>query len=236
MTDPELSVFDLVAADADHRDAARALEAAGWRPCGAGDWAVAHRSPSGTRAARLSPFDPCAPYAARFYREAAHTGQVPRLDLELALEGGGHALVMEYLTPVDETTARAFLADVRGASALAQILASVHASARRELPWCGPVDDNPASVMRGSDGRLVLVDPFFADGPHLYGSILTDAAAVARSIPPEQRRHLLDIPLAGSGPWDEEVRERMRRALADADRRDRAHQTHEPHRDESALS
>lgn len=129
--------------------------------------------------------------------------------------------MLEYFTPVAEPVARAFLAAVSdpGATTLGAILARVHASALRELPWCGPLDDNPANVMRAFDGRLVLTDPFFADGPRLYGSILTDAAAVARSLPPDRRRHLLDIPLAGSGPWDEEIRARMRRALADADRR-----------------
>ena len=221
MIPPDLRVFQRLGADADHRVAARALEEAGWQPCGTGDWAFVFRSPSGTRAARLSPFDPCAPYTARFYREAADTREVPRLDLERGLDGGASLLVLEYLTPVAEPVARAFLAAVSdpGATTLGAILARVHASALRELPWCGPLDDNPANVMRASDGRLVLTDPFFADGPRLYGSILTDAAAVARSLPPDRRRHLLDIPLAGSGPWDEEIRARMRRALADADRR-----------------
>ena len=69
MIPPDLRVFQRLGADADHRVAARALEEAGWQPCGTGDWAFVFRSPSGTRAARLSPFDPCAPYTARFYRE-----------------------------------------------------------------------------------------------------------------------------------------------------------------------
>jgi hypothetical protein len=63
--------------DADHRVAERAFLAAGWTPCGAGDWAIALRSPDGTAAARISPFDPTGPYTAALYREAAHTRLVP---------------------------------------------------------------------------------------------------------------------------------------------------------------
>ena len=112
MIPPDLRVFQRLGADADHRVAARALEEAGWQPCGTGDWAFVFRSPSGTRAARLSPFDPCAPYTARFYREAADTREVPRLDLERGLDGGASLLVLEYFTPVAEPVARAFLAAV----------------------------------------------------------------------------------------------------------------------------
>ncbi|GIM88407.1 hypothetical protein [Paractinoplanes toevensis] len=42
--------------EGDHRDVEAAFRAAGWTPCGAGDWAIALRSPDGTRAARISPF------------------------------------------------------------------------------------------------------------------------------------------------------------------------------------
>jgi hypothetical protein len=71
--------------------------------------------------------------------------------------------------------------------------------------------------MRREAGDLVLSDPFFADGPHLYGSILTDPMLVARLIPAEQRRHMFELPLAESGPWDPVEREKMRAALACAD-------------------
>lgn len=61
----------------DHRDVKCTLLAAGWTPCGAGDWAIALRSPDGTTAARISPFDPTGPYTAALYRQAGHTRQVP---------------------------------------------------------------------------------------------------------------------------------------------------------------
>ncbi|MFT4136131.1 hypothetical protein [Microbacterium sp.] len=55
-------------ADADHIDAERVFAAAGWTPCGTGDWAIALRSPDGRRAVRISPFDPTGPYTAELYR------------------------------------------------------------------------------------------------------------------------------------------------------------------------
>ncbi len=215
----ELSVLSLITARTDHRDAARILTDEGWTDCGAGDWAIGLRSPSGARAARISPFDPCAPYTARLYREAAATGQVPRLHAAIDLEGGGSLVVMEFLTAVAADDARQFLHEVAtGSSELAEIVATIHAVAMRELPWCGPLDTNPDNVRRGTDGRLVVTDPYYADGPTLYGTILSDPVRVARSIPADRRRHILEIPLSASGGWDPVARERMRAALAMADR------------------
>jgi len=58
-------------------------------PCGAGDWAIALRSPDGMTAARISPFDPTGPYNTAPYRQAEHTRQVPRLFTHHRLLGGG---------------------------------------------------------------------------------------------------------------------------------------------------
>ncbi|MGH3399032.1 MAG: hypothetical protein ACRDPO_30550, partial [Streptosporangiaceae bacterium] len=41
-----------------HRQVLAELATAGWVPCGVGDWAVPLRSPDGTVAARVCPFDP----------------------------------------------------------------------------------------------------------------------------------------------------------------------------------
>jgi hypothetical protein len=92
----------------DHRDVEHALLAAGWTPCGAGDWAIALRSPDGTAAARISPFDPTGPYTAELYRLAGHTRQVPELFAHRRLVGGGDLQVMEWLQPVAEDEAVAF--------------------------------------------------------------------------------------------------------------------------------
>jgi hypothetical protein len=97
----------LIGPEATHRDAEQALLAAGWTPCGAGDWAIALRSPDGTAAARISPFDPTGPYSASLYREAAHTRQVPELFAHRRLSGGGDLQLMEWLRPVPQPDAAA---------------------------------------------------------------------------------------------------------------------------------
>ncbi|GIF38841.1 hypothetical protein [Actinoplanes xinjiangensis] len=104
---------------------------------------------------------------------------------------------------------------------LAGIIREVHERARRELPWCGPLDHNPANVMRAADGRLVVTDLFYADGPNLYSTAATDPDRVAELIPEDERRFLTGIPLAASGPWDPADRERVRAGLAAADARRR---------------
>jgi hypothetical protein len=220
---PGGEVLGMLGQHADHRDAERALLAAGWTPCGAGDWAIALRSPDGAAAARISPFDPTGPYSAALYREAAHTRQVPALFAHRRLTGGGDLQVLEWLRPVSEAEAVA----LHGAIAtraphvadLADVARRVHHRARRELPWCGPLDQNPANVMRAADGRLVVVDLFYADGPNLYATAATDPELIVALIPEAERRFMTEIPLATSGPWEPGAQEAMRAALAAADAR-----------------
>ncbi|MGC4110876.1 MAG: hypothetical protein QM747_10725 [Nocardioides sp.] len=219
----ELGVLHRLGPDAEHTRAERELTAAGWTRCGVGDWAVVLASPSGQLAARISPFDPVAPYTVQLFELAAGTGQVPRLHAHRALEGGAVCTVMERLDPAGPGEAEELFAALEERRAdvldLGVALDVVLARAQAELPWCGSVDRNPANVMRRANGELVLTDPFFADGPHMYGSLTTDASQVARLIPAESRRHMFELPLAESGPWDPEGRERMRSALAAADAR-----------------
>lgn len=73
--------------------------------------------------------------------------------------------------------------------------------------------------MRASMVRLVLCDPFYADGPHLYATAQRDPDRVAWLIPEDQRRWMTEIPLAVSGPWPPEERDTMREALRGADER-----------------
>lgn len=211
------------AREADHRDVERSLRSAGWTLCGAGDWAIALRSPDGLRAARISPFDPTGPYTAALYRQAAPTRQVPRLFAHQRLAGGGDLQVMEWLRPVAEDEAAAFhraiAAGAPEVAELADVVRRVHEQARRELPWCGPLDHNPANVMRAADGRLVVADLFYADGPSLYATAAADPDLVAALIPEAERRFLTEIPLAASGPWESGEREAMRAGLAQADAR-----------------
>ncbi|MFJ3959160.1 hypothetical protein [Arthrobacter sp. NPDC090010] len=208
-----------------HRDVEHALRSAGWSSAGAGDWAIALRSPDGAFAARISPFDPMGPYTARLYREAAATRHVPMLLLHLRLEGGGDLQIMEWLAPVPEDIAR----DVHQAiatgrpetAALAAIIDGVHEDARALLPWCGPLDNNPANVMRAADGHLVVMDLFYADGLGLYTAASETPELVAASIPEHERRYMTEIPLAGSGPWQPGEQERIRQLLLNADNKSR---------------
>lgn len=73
--------------------------------------------------------------------------------------------------------------------------------------------------MRAADGRLVVVDLFYADGPSLYATAATDPDLIVALIPEAERRFMTEIPLAGSGPWQPEAQEAMRAGLAAADAR-----------------
>lgn len=207
----------------DHRDVERALTGRGWTRCGAGDWAVALRSPDGTTAARISPFDPTGPYTAMLYRQAAHTGLVPLLHTHRRLAGGGDLQVMEWLEAVEGDEAAAFHRSVAeghpDVADLSDVVHRVHDRARRELPWCGPLDHNPANVMRTVAGRLVVIDLYYADGPDLYATAAADPDRVAALIPEPERRFMTEIPMAASGPWSAQSRAAMRAGLAAADAR-----------------
>lgn len=219
----DVADWDGLGTTTNHRTAERTLSRKGWSLCGAGDWAIALSSPDRALAARISPFDPTGPMTAELYRRAASTGRVPLLEHHTRLEGGGDLLVMEHLLPAPIEAATAFLEGIADATPevrdLAAILRQVHAEGAASLPWCGPLDTNPANVMRRHDGTLVLTDPFYADGPNLYSAVLEDPMRVARLIPPPERRYLTDIPFAGSGPWPDGEQDRLRAALAAADAR-----------------
>jgi hypothetical protein len=220
---PHGETLALIAPEANHRDAEQALLAAGWTPCGTGDWAIALRSPDGTAAARISPFDPTGPYSAALYREAAHTRQVPELFAHRRLTGGGDLQIMEWLRPVPQSEAAAFHQAISTRSPevadLVDVIRRIHTRALEELPWCGPLDDNPSNVMRGADNRLVVADLFYADGPNLYATAAKDPDLVVARIPEPERRYMTEIPLAASGPWDPIEQAALRTALAAADTR-----------------
>lgn len=222
----EPAALDALRTVATHHDAEQLLGAAGWTPCGAGDWAVALAAPDADVVARISPFDPVGPYTARLYREAASTGLVPRLLLHRQLDGGGDLQVMQRLEDVPVPEASDFLArlalptpELTGLAELAQIVGRIHSDAQRELPWCGPLDSNPANVMRTREGRLLLTDPYYADGPNLYAAATQDPDRFVGTIPEDRRRGLTQVPLACSGPWSIEDRAALRRAIQRADER-----------------
>lgn len=210
--------------EADHRGVERLLGATGWIPCGAGDWAVAFRSPDGAVVARVSPFDPGAKYSVALYRDAAHTRQVPELYAHRRLAGGGDLQLMEWLQPVPEAEAKAFqqaiVAGEPHVAELAAVVRRIEEWALREQGWFATkVDDNPDNIMRSVDGRLVAADLFGPNGPVLYAAVLDDPDRVVASLPAEERRFMTELPLTATGSWDPEVREAMRAQLAAADAR-----------------
>ncbi len=212
----------LLGLDADYREAERVFRAAGWTFCGAGDWAFALQSPDGATAVRISPFDPVGPYTAALYREAAHTGQVPKLFAHRPLSGGGDLQVMEWLQPVPQAEAAAFHRAIAqrtpDVAELAEIIDRVHQRASAELPWCGPLDTNPSNVMRAADGHLVVADLYYADGPALYATAFDDPDLLVARIPESERRFIADIP-ATSQPWEPGAQDALRASLAAADSR-----------------
>lgn len=217
------AVLDALDAESTHRDVEHLLCDSGWSSCGAGDWAVAFAAPDADVVARISPFDPVGPYTARLYDEAAMTGRVPRLLAHRRLAGGGDLQVMERLLPVPEPEAMDFLARFAEPepelAALAEAVARVHADARSDLPWCGPLDTNPSNIMRTLAGQLILTDPYYADGPELYAAAEREPDRFTLVIPEDQRRYLTEIPLAWSGPWSLEDRAALRTSLRRADDR-----------------
>ena len=130
---------------------------------------------------------------------------------------------MEPLQPVPEAEAAAFhdaiAARAPEVADLVDVVHRVHARAQTELPWCGPLDDNPDNVMRTADGRLVIADLFSADGPTIYATVVSDPDLVVARIPEAERRFMTEIPLANTGAWEPAVRESMRAGLAAADAR-----------------
>ncbi|WP_369832960.1 methyltransferase domain-containing protein [Brachybacterium sp. YJGR34] len=217
---PVLATLD---PEATHREVEELLLAAGWSRCGAGDWAIALASPDGELAARISPFDPVGPFTARLYDLAAPSDPVPRLLAHRRLAGGGDLQVMERLTEAPPKEAEAFLESLSrpdpALAPLAEVVRHVHDAALRELPWCGPLDTNPSNVMRAADGHLVLIDPFYADGPNLYAMAERSPDLFVATIPEHQRRFLTEIPLTESGPWPAAERNTLRERLEQADRR-----------------
>lgn len=217
----ELAHVESIDAHADHRDAEARLLALGWAACGRGDWAIALQSPSGQLAARISPFDPTAPFTAKLYREGRDTGWFPELLLEHPLAGGANLLLMEFLHPADLELGidihRRLQEKDHSVRDAANLIEQIHAEACRALAWCGPIDDNPSNIMVASDGSPRITDPYYAAGPALYGAILDSPLEVARAIPAEQRRHILEIPMDSTGRWEPHLLQEMRDGLAHAD-------------------
>lgn len=168
-------------------------------------------------AARISPFDPTGPYAAALYREATATGQVPILHAHRRLAGGGdlqdHGVAGSRPRTRRRSRPPGNCELVLEYEELVDTIQRIHERAKAELPWCGPLDDNPSNIMRASDGHLVVTDLFYADGPDLYATAAEDPDLVVARIPEHERRYLTEIPLAGSGGWQPGDQEAIRAGI-----------------------
>ncbi len=182
-----------------HRHVLAELATAGWVPCGVGDWAVALRSPQGTLAARVCPFDPAYRAFVDLCRECAGNRWLPRIELAAGLEGGGSVVVLEFVAPVDHPVhgqfaeqwrARAGDAEFQQVRRAAQM---IDAEYRESTPWWGRCDLDDARIFRAADGP-VLIDVFCMAGTELYRAILEDVAEVHRRIPRERMLYTLEIP------------------------------------------
>jgi len=182
-----------------HRQVLAELATAGWVPCGVGDWAVALRSPAGTLAARVCPFDPAYWAFVDLCRECEGNRWLPRIELAAGLEGGGSVVFLEYVAPVGHPVVKDFAerwrarADDAEFQAVRRAAARIDAEYRESTPWWGRCDLDDEHIYRAA-GRPVLLDVYCMAGSDLYQAILDDVAAVHRRIPRERMRYALDIP------------------------------------------
>ena len=183
-----------------HRQVLGELVNAAWVPSGAGDWAVALRSPDGSHIARVCPFDPAYRAFVDLCRQCAGNRWLPEIELAADLEGGGSVVFLEFAAPVDHALTRQVAAQWRagaGDAELGEVRSAarvIDAQYRKSTPWWDGLDLNEAHIRRAADGRLVLIDIFCMDGASLYREILRDVTEVHRRIPRERMRYALDIP------------------------------------------
>jgi hypothetical protein len=136
---PELSaglprIADLPWESLSHRQVLAELAAAGWVPCGVGDWAVALRSPEGSLVARVCPFDPAYWAFVDLCRECAGNRWLPRIELAAGLEGGGLVVFLEYVAPVDHPVVKQFAEQWQARTGDAEFQEVRRAEDRRGVP------------------------------------------------------------------------------------------------------
>lgn len=183
-----------------HTDVLVDLVRLAWTPCGAGDWAVGLRSPSGLLVARVCPFDPAHAPFLELCRRCAGNPYLPSIALATSLEGGGALTIMEFLAPVSDTLAAETIRHWRDGGhdvdfeTLRRAAQAVDERCRASVPWWDGIDLDEGNIGQSRDGRLALYDLFCMDGAALYSQILQDPDAVRRRLPEDQRRYLLNIP------------------------------------------
>ena len=165
-----------------YREALTELVSLGWVPCGVGDWAIALRSPDGSHAARVCPFDPAYPAFLELCRRCGGNRYLPRVNLEAALSGGGSLTILEFLASAPDAAAaelvRPWSKDQGDAEldAVKTTALAVEKEYRARVSWWDGIDINPGNIRLSADHGLVLVDIFCMDRAALYGQVLEDAA------------------------------------------------------------
>lgn len=126
-----------------HRQILAELALQGWVPCGVGDWAVALRSPAGTLAARVCPFDPAYAAFVDLCRECAGNRWLPRIELAADLGGGGSVVFLEWAAPVGHPVVKQFAglwpdrADDPEFQEMSRVARLIDAEYRKSTPWWG---------------------------------------------------------------------------------------------------
>jgi hypothetical protein len=180
-----------------HRVLASRLLNTGWTICGAGDWAMVWRSPDGTQAARVCPFELAYETYVVLCRNLAGNVLLPRIDLDTPLVGGGRLTVMEFLRPADD--AQDLMKRWKAAEP-SDPVSAIRREAERLLsssqaPYLD-VDLNEGNVMIDLAGQVKLVDLFGTAGAKLYADLLDQPTEFAAKVPASRRQFLTEIAYA----------------------------------------
>lgn len=180
-----------------HRRAQSELIAAGWNVCGVGDWAVTLRSPDGVHAARICPFDPAYPVFVQLCRRLPDHPFLPRIHVDVALDGGGQLTVMEFLVEAPAEAAaeakRQWDAREGGIAVVRREAEALNTEAAAGITWWDGIDLNRGNILTSLSGQVKLVDVFCMDGESIYQTLLTEPATLAARLPEPQRRHMAEI-------------------------------------------
>ena len=214
---PELPA---IATDTGADEARAALEAAGWRLVGAGDWSWALADPTGAWAARITPFDPAYGLFARDCLAGPTNPWLPRMAALIPLRREGHVVVMERLWPAPAAAASAFCAALGiandtgyeppdpgpevapGAPGLADLRARLQAliarGAARHRLWAGS-DIRAGNVMADARGDLKLIDPVGLAGWKIAQALREGNAEPLAGLTRDLLADFLTIPYFGPG-------------------------------------
>ncbi|NDL59075.1 hypothetical protein [Phytoactinopolyspora mesophila] len=196
-----------------YRAVAGRLLAKGWNVCGVGDWATVWRSPDGAQVGRVSPFEPAYEVFVNLCRRLPGHPLLPRVDVDMPLEGGGRLTVMEFLLLADSTEADLVYQRWAAASPgdpiteVRRQAERLNAEAATSIPFWGGLDHNPHNVMKDLSGAVKLVDLFYAEGKEIYRVLREDPAKIAECFWPEQRKYMCDIAAVARLSTPEEIAE-----------------------------